>query len=366
MVVSIRILAIIFFGVSIVLIRPAESQAQDALVLQAESMPFKASGQLSNNDSAWAIDENGSITQPVMLTKGKYRLQVVARGTSVGDAWPEMQLKIDGIAVGPKVAVDSTDWSTYSVEEQLTNGAGSVSVELTNAYFDQETNRYRSLEIDKVIIEKLSNNKKSVSWRLTVILMGRVDPVQHAEIPIQEAISFIEGRTRLVFDVQYVTSYSPHDYTPYRFGPDNDRDGVEDNVAYLMMGWNVSKSIIDSLPVSSSYLFLYTMDGLLPLHAGSSLGVKYGIIKGGKPRPYSTVPVDQPWYVNEPVDGFRSHAAQILTHEIINTIQGRLEAPPYNCSPLTATWGLPSGQFESERLLKLNDACYEKLNKNTQ
>jgi|GEM_PF-3116906 len=195
MVTRIRIIAILFFVVSISLIRPSESQAQGFVVLQAESMPFKDSGQPGNNGASWAIDENGSITQPVMLTKGKYRLHVVARGTSVGDAWPEMQLKIDGIAVGPKVVVDSTDWSTYSVEEQLANGAASVSVELTNAYFDQETNRYRSLEVDRVTIENLSNHKKSLPWRLTIVLMGPVDPIQHAEIPVEEAISFIETRT---------------------------------------------------------------------------------------------------------------------------------------------------------------------------
>lgn len=205
----------------------------------------------------------------------------------------------------------------------------------------------------------------SVPWGLTVVLMGPMDPVQQAEIPVSEAISFIEARTRLVFDVQYVTTYSGYDYTPYRLGADTDGDGVGDDLAYLMMGWNIPPSIIDSLPVSSSYLFLHSMNGLRPLQAGSALGIDYGIRKGGKPRPYSSVPTDQWWYVNEPYGGFKSRAAQILTHEIINTIQGRIEAAPYYCPQLTATWGLDPAEFESERLLKLNDACYQKLGNNT-
>ena len=51
--------------------------------------------------------------------------------------------------------------------------------------------------------------------------------------------------------------------------------------------------------------------------------------------------------------------------EIINTIQGRIEAPPYQCQQLTATWGLPPAEFESQRLLKLTGDCYQKLTTNS-
>jgi hypothetical protein len=236
-------------------------------------------------------------------------------------------------------------------------------------YFHHQSNSYQMTEVDHASIGQVADDQSSpdhpsVPWHLTVVLMGPIDSVQQAEIPIKEAVSFIESRTRFVFDIQYVTTYPSFDYTPYHLGPDNDGDGQGDEVAYLMMGWNIPQSTIDSLPISSSYLFLYAMNGLRPLQAGSALGVEYGIVKGGKPRPYSTIPTDQPWYVNEPVDGFASHAAQILTHEIINTIQGKIEAPPYNCPQLSAKWGLPPAQFESERLLKLNDACYEVLGNN--
>jgi|GEM_PF-1432298 len=244
----------------------------------------------------------------------------------------------------------------------------SLTNSLTNSNFRQPAS-YRIAKVDPVSInqgadDQSSSDHPSVPWRLTIVLMGPIDSVQQAEIPVKEAVSFIEARTRFVFDVQYVTTYPSFDYTPYYLGPDNDGDGRGDEVAYLMMGWNIPQTTIDSLPVSSSYVFLYTLNGLRPLQAGSALGVNYGIVKGGKARPYSSIPVDQPWYVNEPVDGFASHAAQILTHEIINTIQGKIEAPPYNCPQLSAKWGLPAGQFESERLLKLNDACYEKLGNN--
>ena len=203
-----------------------------------------------------------------------------------------------------------------------------------------------------------------VSWGLTVVLLDGVDRYQQAEIPIEEATAFIEARTRLVFDVKYVTDFSSHELTPYVVGDDWDGDGKGDERAYLMMAWNLPKSVIKSLPVSSSYLFLYKLNGYRPLQAGSAVGLDYGIRVGGKRRPYATVATDQWWYVNEPHEEFQSRAAQILTHEIINTIQGKIEAAPYRCQQLTATLGLPAPQYESERLLKLNNTCYAKLGRN--
>ena len=60
----------------------------------------------------------------------------------------------------------------------------------------------------------------------------------------------------------------------------------------------------------------------------------------------------------------KSWAAQILTHEINNTIQAKIEAPPYRCKQLLATQGLPGDKYEGERLTKLTDQCYAKLGKN--
>ncbi len=362
---SARVIAIFVVGLFL-LLKPSVMAYAEVLVLQAESMPTKTSGEISKDGSGWAINDNGYISQPVTFTKGKFRIEVLARGTNIGDAWPVMQIRVNGTAFGDPITISSNEWSTYSVEGSLDEGTSDVRVELTNSYFDEQANSYRLLEVDRLSIEQQSDDQPSgnggkVPWRLGVVLMGPIDPVEQAETPIKEAISFIEARTRFVFDVQYVTTTAAYDYTPYALGTDNDGDGVGDEVAYLMMGWNIPQPIIDSLPVSSSYLFLYTMNGLRPLQAGSALGVKYGISKGGKPRPYSSIPADQPWYVNNAIEGFSSHAAQILTHEIINTIQGKIEAAPYNCAQLTATWGLPPAQFESDRLLKLDEACYQKL-----
>jgi hypothetical protein len=209
-----------------------------------------------------------------------------------------------------------------------------------------------------------ANSGEKIPWTLTVVLLDGADQVQHAEIPVKEAIAFIEAHSRFVFTVKYVTSSAAHDYTPYRIGPDKNKDKIPDDTAYAMMAWNLPKSVIRALPVGTSYLFLYKLKGKKPVQAGSALPLTFGLVKDGKPRPYATVPVDIWWYVNTPNQGFKSWAAQILTHEINNTIQAKIEARPYKCGQLLATQGLPGDKYEAERLTKLTDKCYAKLGKN--
>ena len=203
-----------------------------------------------------------------------------------------------------------------------------------------------------------------IPWSLTVIVMDGTNPRSRAELPVWEAVRFIERRSRFVFDVKFVVDNTRHTYTPYYIGRDRNRDGKGDEIRYLMMGWDVPASVIDPLPVSSSYLFLYRLNRRQPLQAGSSLALEYGIMKGGKLRPYATIPTDQPWFVNEPNHGFRSWAAQIVTHELINTIQAKIEAAPYNCGQLKGKPGSRPDRHEGERLREITPACYDRLVQN--
>jgi hypothetical protein len=205
-------------------------------------------------------------------------------------------------------------------------------------------------------------SEERIPWKLTVVVMDGINQREKAEIPVREAVQFIEKHSRFQFEVDYVSAPGLHGYTPYKTQVDGRRKRFENR--YAMMGWNVPPSIINSLPVSTSYLFLYRLYGRKPAQAGSSLGIEFGLVKGGKARTYATVPVDQWWYQNTPKEGFRNWSAQVLAHELINTIQGKLEARPYRCGQLTATPGLKAYQFEAERLSKITDACYQRLGKN--
>jgi hypothetical protein len=203
-----------------------------------------------------------------------------------------------------------------------------------------------------------------IPWKLTVVVMDGTDRVRRAEIPVREAVSFIEARTRFSFEVDYVVDPIRHSYTPYYFGRDRNGDGKGDDEAFVMLGWNVPPETIEALPVSTSYLFLYKLKRRKPAQAGSALGLDFGLMKGGKPRPYATVPTDVRWYINEPMQGFRGWAAQIVAHEIINTIQAKIEAAPYKCGQLKGTQGIRADRYESQRLAGITPACYASLGTN--
>ena len=205
---------------------------------------------------------------------------------------------------------------------------------------------------------------KKIPWSLTVVVLDGTDQTDQAETPVAEAIEFIESKSRFKFDVEFVTASVYHEFTPYKFGADLDGDGQGDETRYAMLGWNLPDSLIESLPTSSSYLFLYKLYWNEPAQAGSALGLDFGLLKGGKPRPYATVPTDQWWYVNQPAQGFRNWAAQVLTHEIVNTIQGKIEAAPYKCGQMTGTHGLPGDKYEAERLASITAQCYASLGDN--
>ncbi len=215
---------------------------------------------------------------------------------------------------------------------------------------------YVGLSVRKKIQEISCNGNTKVSplfWNLHVLVLDKIDRKEKADIPLEEAIKFIEQRSRFKFKYE-VTQYSGfHGYTKYNC--DNSEECVVVNYS------DISSSRINALPVADSYLFLWNAGKNIPLHAGSTWWVEYGILKEGIKRPYATVPADPWWYNNEPYEGFNSRAAQILAHELINTISAKIEVEPYNCEPLVGTDGDPATKHEGDRLAKLNEECYRKI-----
>ncbi len=201
-----------------------------------------------------------------------------------------------------------------------------------------------------------------IKWKLTVVLLDGADRVQHAEIPVKEAVEFIRANSRIDIETEFIESPSKHDYTVY-VTPANKKTGTKRENRYLMLSGDLPVRLVKSLPKSTSYIFLYKLFGRIPAQAGSSLGLDFGIPVGGKPRPWATVPVDPWWYVNTPKQGFKSWAAQIVAHEMINTIQAIVEARPFKCGKLNGTPNLLGDKWEASRLGVLTEKCYKKLAK---
>ncbi len=192
-----------------------------------------------------------------------------------------------------------------------------------------------------------------IAWKLHVVILDGADRTYKADIPLKEAVAFIEKFSKFRVELTVVESGLPHSTFSYL-----DNNGTP---VYQMLRDQIHPKIIANLPVAHSYLFLYKLYGNPPAQAGSTMGVADGIPVGGKSRPYATVCTDVWWYNNEPAGGFNSRAASILAHEIINTINCVTEVAPYYCPPLIGENSPDPYITEGNRLKVMGDACYKQL-----
>lgn len=192
-----------------------------------------------------------------------------------------------------------------------------------------------------------------VPWHLVVLLLDNVDLVEKVSIPLKEVANFLRLQSRFKLNLTFMTFDAAHGYT----GP-NEVNRYDLHWSALPSSW------IAQIPPCSAVLALYKLNGRLPIHAGSTWSLPYGIPVNGKLRPYSAVYTDLWFYNNDPYEGFNSRAAQINAHEINNGIQGKLEASPYNCGQLVGTPGDPAYKYESDRLHCIGPDCYRLLGNN--
>jgi hypothetical protein len=199
---------------------------------------------------------------------------------------------------------------------------------------------------------------RSIRWTATAVLLDGIARRQKYTIPITEAVDFIRMHSRFQVVMDAIVSQKPHTFTYY--------DCPGSQACVLVNEWDLEQSVWDALPTRDFYMLLWEAENNPPLMAGGTWGVANGIPKGGINRPYITIPVDPWWYNNEPSGGFRSRAAQIMTHEIINVINAKLAVAPYFCAPLLPDRGLTNAfEYEASRLAKLTEKCYQKYLANT-
>ena len=131
---NLRVVLGLLFPISLALMCPTIGRAQQTLVLQAELMPIKSGGEISSEGTAVTISDRGSISQPVILEKSKYRIEIKARSLGHQESWPAMQIKIDGSVFGSPVTVGSEDWRVYTIEGSLADWTqGNVAIEMASA-----------------------------------------------------------------------------------------------------------------------------------------------------------------------------------------------------------------------------------------
>lgn len=195
---------------------------------------------------------------------------------------------------------------------------------------------------------------QDVAWGLGTIIFDGMNPTEKYENPLREAAKFINNYSRFNIVPHLHIASTSHTYT-YWDCP----EGLKTCV--VVMKDDVNPLEWNAIPTKDSYLLLWAAVGHPPLQAGSTFGVSTGVFKDGLQRPYASVPVDVWWYTDQPFGGFDSRAGQILTHELINTINAKLEVAPYNCDPLTPDLSAADAYAsEKSRLRKLTPGCYTK------
>ena len=174
--------------------------------------------------------------------------------------------------------------------------------------------------------------------------------------PVEEAIRFIEENSKLKISYNIIEASESHGYTNACAG--GTADGRTECV--WVAAWDLSDDLLKFLPDSSSYVWFWKLNGKIPLNAGSALGPPFGIRENGKEGPYASIPVDIWWYDDNSQENFTTRSAQIIVHELINTIKGTLESDPYYCTAPTGKDGDPAYIHEADNLKNLAD-CIEKL-----
>lgn len=200
-------------------------------------------------------------------------------------------------------------------------------------------------------------NKRKVHYNLTVGLLDNIgaERVIKYEVPMKNAISFIEQYSRIKIITDVFENKQTHDYFYWYDG-----NGVQ---VWDMLRDQLPLGMINDLPRGDAFLFLFKMFWRQPGRGGSTFGVPDGIPSPypfGTRRPYSTIAADVAQYGLQPYQGFPSNATQLLVHEIVNGINCKFADPPYACTPMvgSSSW---SAKYESERLLCLTDADYARI-----
>jgi len=117
-------------------------------IIEAENMPIKTSGRSTSD--GWIIVGEGYIADNMdFAAGGTVSFEVMAKGSYAGGAWPIMEVRIDQTLVGT-VTVDSSSWTTYTIQASITAGTHEVAIAFINDYFDSPDDR--NLYVEKVTI----------------------------------------------------------------------------------------------------------------------------------------------------------------------------------------------------------------------
>ncbi|HLZ55057.1 MAG TPA: carbohydrate-binding domain-containing protein, partial [Verrucomicrobiae bacterium] len=125
--------------------------------IQVENMPIHTSG--GAGAGGWWLWSDGYVAQDINIAQaGTYLFNILASGTPALGGWPQMSLKIDGVAQD-SVTVPSNQPASYTLSANLTPGTHQLAVSFDNdAYAPPED---RNLFLDQILWGRDSDNDPS-------------------------------------------------------------------------------------------------------------------------------------------------------------------------------------------------------------
>lgn len=189
------------------------------------------------------------------------------------------------------------------------------------------------------------------TWKIVVLCLDGIDEGDQMARPLKEVERFlrINSRFRLVI-TKKLTFNDTHPYSGPFDGkyclhwpelPQKWRDQIPDNCHQVMV--------------------LYKLNGRQPLQLGSTWPLAQGIPVHGKLHIFTSIWVDNPWFVNDPYEGFNCRSGQIATHETDNGIT-EVANKTYGCI-VTLPPSQPAWEYERQKIA-LDDGCYKRIGSN--
>ena len=208
------------------------------------------------------------------------------------------------------------------------------------------------LEVGRVINSEGTINLPTLS--LKVVVLDGINVGENIDTQVREAVTFVNKFYGVKINYSIVISPSTHGFTKY--------DGCENNTTssctVVVNQQDLATSTRQLLKDADIYALYWKSFPYSPLQAGSTWGPSMGIVDNKGSHPYTTIPVDIWWYLDDSQIGFSTRGAQILTHELVNSLYTLAEAKPTLCKNIPTTdTNLDSYKFESVRLKSLYNTC---------
>lgn len=125
----------------------AESDSQLGVIIEAEHMtPQPGVPHFSNTGTFASMACSGYISSPLRAAQsGRYRIDVVATGSSAAGVYPEVDVLVDGRSVGT-IHLVASNWRTYSLPMNLQAGDHELRLAFTNDFSGGGEDRNLSLD----------------------------------------------------------------------------------------------------------------------------------------------------------------------------------------------------------------------------